>query len=94
MQDRQPPLDLFAGRAAELSRVAEIMTRVEAGQPWLIAIEGDPGMGKTTLARRCLAQAANSRVLAARGDQAEADLDLGSWTSCSGRPELPSRDPC
>jgi DNA-binding CsgD family transcriptional regulator len=77
VQDRQPPLDLFVGRAAELSRVAEIMTRVEAGQPWLIAIEGDPGMGKTTLARRCLAQAANSRVLAARGDQAEADLDFG-----------------
>ena len=49
----------------------------EAGQPWLVAIEGDPGVGKTALARRCLAQASGLRVLSARGDQAEADLDYG-----------------
>ena len=77
MQDRQPPLDLFVGRAAELARVAEVITRVEAGQPWLVAIEGDPGVGKTALARRCLPQAAGLKVLSARGDQAEADLDFG-----------------
>jgi hypothetical protein len=50
---------------------------VEAGQPWLVAIEGDPGVGKTALVRRCLAQAVGVRVLSARADQAEADLDLG-----------------
>jgi len=77
MQDRQPPLDVFVGRAAELERVAEIITRVEAGQPWLVAIEGDPGMGKTALARRCLAEADGLRVLSARADQAETDLDFG-----------------
>ena len=57
MHDRQVPLDLFVGREAELAQVAEVVTRVEAGQPWLVAIEGDPGVGKTSLARRCLAQA-------------------------------------
>ncbi len=77
MQDRQPPLDVFVGRAAELAQVAQVMTRVEAGQPWLVVIEGDPGVGKTALARRCLAQAVGLRVLSARGDQAEADLDFG-----------------
>ena len=77
MQDRQPPLDVFVGRAAELARVAEVIARVGAGQPWLVAIEGDPGVGKTALARRCLAQASGLRVLSARGDQAEADLDFG-----------------
>lgn len=77
MQDRQAPLDLFVGRAAELARVAEVITRVEAGQPWLVAIEGDPGLGKTALARRCLAEAPGLRVLSARADQAEADLDFG-----------------
>ena len=76
MQDRQAPLDVFVGRAAELARVAEVVTRVQAGQPWLVAIEGDPGIGKTTLARRCLAQA-GLRVLSARAGQAEADLDFG-----------------
>ncbi len=77
MQNGRPPLDLFVGREAELARVAQVLTLVEAGQPWLVAIEGDPGVGKTALARRCLAQAADLRVLSARGDQAEADLDFG-----------------
>jgi DNA-binding CsgD family transcriptional regulator len=77
VQDRQPPLDVFVGRAAELERVAEVITRVEAGQPWLLAIEGDPGMGKTVLARHCLAEPAGLKVLSARADQAEADLDFG-----------------
>ncbi len=51
----------------------------EAGQPWLVAIEGDPGVGKTALARRCLAEAegVSWRVLPARAGQAEADLDFG-----------------
>jgi DNA-binding CsgD family transcriptional regulator len=77
VQDRQVPLDVFVGRAAELARVAEVVARVQAGQPWLVAIEGDPGMGKTSLARRCLAQAPDLQVLSARADQAETDLDFG-----------------
>jgi DNA-binding CsgD family transcriptional regulator len=77
VQDRRVPLDLFVGRQAELVQVAEVITRAEAGQPWLVAIEGDPGMGKTSLARRCLAQAPGLKVLAARADQAESDLDFG-----------------
>src|SRR5271154_6637137 len=77
VQDRLKPLGPFVGRAAELARVAEVISRVEAGQPWLVAIEGDPGVGKTALARRSLAEAADLRVLSARADQAEADLDFG-----------------
>ena len=34
-------------------------------------------MGKTTLARRCLAQVPGLKVLSARGDQTETDLDFG-----------------
>jgi DNA-binding CsgD family transcriptional regulator len=77
VQYRQVPLDLFVGRDAELVQVAEVVTRVGAGQPWLVAIEGDPGVGKTSMARRCLAQAPGLKVLAARADQAETDLDFG-----------------
>jgi len=77
VQDRQVPLDLFVGRAAALASVAEVLTRVEAGQPWLVAIEGDPGVGKTALARRCLTGAAGLKVLSARAGQAETDLDFG-----------------
>ena len=71
------PLEVFVGRAAELAAVAQVVTRAEAGEPWLVAIEGDPGAGKTSLVRRCLAQAAGVRVLWARADQTEADLDFG-----------------
>jgi len=77
VQDRQVPLDVFVGREAELARVAEVLARVETGQPWLVAIEGEPGMGKTSLARRCLTAAAGLRVLSARADPAETDLDFG-----------------
>jgi AAA ATPase domain len=77
VRDRQPLLDVFVGRATELARVAEVITRVEGGEPWLVSIEGDPGVGKTALARRCLAGTPGLRVLSARADQAEADLDFG-----------------
>jgi DNA-binding CsgD family transcriptional regulator/tetratricopeptide (TPR) repeat protein len=77
VRNRQAPLDAFVGRAAELTRVAEVLALVEAGEPWLVAVEGDPGAGKTALVRRCLARAAGVRVLSARADQAEADLDFG-----------------
>jgi AAA ATPase domain len=77
VEDRRVPLDVFVGRVAELAQVADVLTRVEAGQPWLVAVEGDPGVGKTTLARRCLAQASGLKVLSARADQAETDLDFG-----------------
>ncbi len=65
------------GRAAELTRIARVITQVAAGEPWLVAIEGNPGVGKTALARRCLAGAPNLTVLSARADQAESDLDFG-----------------
>ena len=77
MPDRQVPIDVFVGRAAELARVGEVFARVETGQPWLVAIEGDPGVGKSSLARRCLAEADGLRVLSARAGQAETDLDFG-----------------
>ena len=77
MQNRQVPFDVFVGRKAEFASVAEVLARVAAGQPWLVAIEGDPGAGKTALARRCLAGAPGLRVLSARADQAETDLDFG-----------------
>jgi DNA-binding CsgD family transcriptional regulator len=66
--------DLFVGRVAELDQIAETLRQVAGGQPWLVAIEGDPGMGKSALARQALADV---RVLSARADQAEAELDFG-----------------
>ena len=47
------------------------------GQPWLVTIEGDPGVGKTALARRVPGRGGRPRVLSARADPAEADLEFG-----------------
>ncbi|HWM03374.1 MAG TPA: AAA family ATPase [Actinophytocola sp.] len=79
MAGRQPPSGVFVGRAAELARVADVITRVRAGQPWLVTIEGDAGVGKTALARRCLveAQGTDGTTFAGRADQFEANLDFG-----------------
>jgi DNA-binding CsgD family transcriptional regulator len=95
VQDRQVPLEVFVGRVAELARLAEVLTRVEAGEPWLVTIEGDSGIGKTALARRCLAQANGVKVLSARGDQAETNLDFGIvdqllWAAGDAVPTVPS----
>ena len=48
------------------------------GEPWLVAVEGDPGMGKTSLVRRCLAQAQDLKVLSARADQPVANHSLAT----------------
>ena len=96
MQDRRAPLDVFVGRATELAQVSEVASRVAAGQPWLVTIEGDPGVGKTALARRCLTGVSGLRVLSARAGQAETDLDFGlvdqllRTTGGAARPELPA----
>ena len=62
-----PEEDVFVGRAAELARLADVVARVRRGQPWLVTIEGESGVGKTALARRSLAWPAGLRVLWARG---------------------------
>jgi DNA-binding CsgD family transcriptional regulator len=74
VRDGRAQQDLFVGRTGELDRIADTLRLVATGQPWLIAIEGDPGMGKSALARRALADVP---VLAARADPAETDLDFG-----------------
>ena len=71
------PLDVFVGRVAELAQVAEVAALAATGQPWLVSIHGDPGTGKTALARRGLTAAMGLKVLWARAAEAEADLDFG-----------------
>src|SRR5215470_12675826 len=71
-----PDEDVFVGRAAELARLADVLARVRRGQPWLVTIEGESGVGKTALARRGLA-AAGLPAWWAQADPAEADLEYG-----------------
>lgn len=88
---RSPGQDIFVGRAAELARLADVIARVRHGQPWLVTIEGESGVGKTALARRCLASAAGLTAWWARADPGEADLEygiIGQLVRGAGRPVL------
>jgi DNA-binding CsgD family transcriptional regulator len=69
--------DVFIGREAELATVSEIAERVRAGRPWMVVVEGESGIGKTALIRHALAPLTSARVLWARADTAESDLDYG-----------------
>ena len=69
--------DAFVGRQAELARFDDVLANVRRGQPRLVTIEGEPGVGKTALARRCLALSPDLTVLWARADPAESSLDYG-----------------
>ena len=69
--------DVFVGRELELGDLAAAVSRVQEGQPWLVTIEGQSGVGKTALTRRALAEISGLTVLSARADPAESDLDHG-----------------
>jgi DNA-binding CsgD family transcriptional regulator len=69
--------DVFVGRKAELSQLRDVVARARQGQPWLVTIEGESGVGKTALARRLMASSAGPTPLWARADPSETDLDYG-----------------
>src|SRR5207245_7252777 len=71
----QPPADLlegpFLGRTAEFGILIERYQRAHAGQPQLVLLQGETGIGKTRLASEFVgwAQAQGADVLAGRALQ-------------------------
>ena len=72
-----PQGDVFVGREAELAGLADVLARSRQGEPWLVTIEGESGVGKTALARRALAPSPGLIALWARADPSEADFEYG-----------------
>ena len=70
----------FVGREAELGQLSELLARARDDVPGLVVVEGPPGIGKTSLVNRFLAEAGDARVLRASGDESEADLAFGVLT--------------
>src|SRR5918998_1851937 len=66
-------------RDAELKAVDSAIYAARAGHGCMLAIEGPPGIGKTSLVAiaRDRARAAGMRVLAARGSELERDFAFG-----------------
>ena len=72
-----PTDDPFVGRADELALLNAEMQRVRRGEPRLVWLTGEAGIGKTSLLRRFVGGLSGVRVLWASGDENETDLAYG-----------------
>lgn len=63
----------FVGREAELAVLARRRERAAAGSPCLVAVEGEAGIGKTSLIKRALDGVPDLGTCWARCDQSEQD---------------------
>jgi DNA-binding SARP family transcriptional activator len=82
----QPPANLvdgpLLGRTAEFGTLIECYQRVHAGQPHLVLLQGEAGLGKTRLASEFVgwAQAQGAEILAGRALQTGSQLPYQSLT--------------
>ena len=68
---------LFVGRLPELSALADALTAVGEGKPEVVLIEGEAGIGKSSLVSEFLATRQGMPVVTASGEEAEAFLPYG-----------------
>jgi DNA-binding NarL/FixJ family response regulator len=69
------------GRDGEQAAIEELLTEARASRGGVIAVRGDPGIGKTSVLTRARAQAEGFRVLHASGVQSEARIPFGALLS-------------
>ncbi|MGO9729574.1 MAG: ATP-binding protein [Streptosporangiaceae bacterium] len=68
---------VFVGRQRELAVLAELAARARADQPQVVLVEGEAGMGKSSLLARFVPAAGGTAVLRASGDEGESTLSYG-----------------
>jgi len=68
---------VFVGRQRELAVLAELAARARADQPQVVLVEGEAGMGKSSLIARFVPAAGGGAVLRASGDEGESTLSYG-----------------
>jgi DNA-binding CsgD family transcriptional regulator len=80
----------FVGRLSELESFRHAADRAKSGEPWLVLIEGEAGVGKSYLAQRGLSELIGYTVLTASGDRFEQEMSYGTITQLVSRvrPEL------
>jgi DNA-binding CsgD family transcriptional regulator len=69
-----PASAVLLGRDEELAAVRRTVGEARAGRSGVLVLEGEPGIGKTSLLRRAIAEAEDVRVLRAQGVESEAEL--------------------
>jgi DNA-binding CsgD family transcriptional regulator len=65
---------VFVGREAELCVLHDAFGDASAGQPQVVVVEGEAGIGKTTLVERFLSDLPAPRLLKASGDESESHV--------------------
>ena len=65
---------VFVGREAELCVLRDAFGDASAGQPQVVVVEGEAGIGKTTLVERFLSDLPAPRLLKASGDESESHV--------------------
>ncbi len=68
---------VFVGRRRELAVLAELAARARADQPQVVLVEGEAGMGKSSLLARFVPAVGGTAVLRASGDEGESTLSYG-----------------
>jgi DNA-binding CsgD family transcriptional regulator/tetratricopeptide (TPR) repeat protein len=77
-----PPL---VGRACERMAIATALHALREGRGGIVAIEGEPGIGKSRLLAYLEAAADGCTVVAGRASEFEADLPYALWTEALDR---------
>jgi DNA-binding winged helix-turn-helix (wHTH) protein len=70
--------DPFVGREAECARIAELLKETRAGKGRIVLVAGEPGVGKTRLARESASRIERARVLLSLADEGAAGAPFGS----------------
>jgi ATP/maltotriose-dependent transcriptional regulator MalT len=74
----------LVGRAAEREAIATAIAAFRARPGGVLAVEGEPGIGKSRLLAHLAAEAEGSTVLHARASEFEFDLPHALWTEALG----------
>src|ERR1700744_6107214 len=69
---------MLRGRADERGEIEGVLGRARAGVSTVLALAGEPGIGKTALLDHAAGQATGMRVLRVRGIESEAQIPFGS----------------
>ncbi len=70
----------FVGRDQELALLDRCLAEARRGEPRLVVLDGEAGIGKSTLLSHFIRSMPNAAVLRATGDEAESLLPLGVVT--------------
>ena len=68
---------VFVGRQRELAVLAELAAKARADQPQVVLVEGEAGMGKSSLITRFVPAVGGTAVLRASGEEGESTLSYG-----------------